>query len=201
MTQALPVAYYLNDLDGDVPHRGGNAMTPGGMASDIEARIADAHARGILEGRTVAQGEAEAAREAFAAAAEQKLKTERQRWTDEEGARLARLLQDAMSNLETRIAGRVGDVLKPVLAEEVRVRAVAQLSDTLHDLLAKGTYAAVAVSGPDDLLTRIRDRLGADGEAVVFTATEEVDVSVKADDTIIEARIGAWVRAIQGEDE
>lgn len=198
MTHALPVAFYLNDVDGDVARRG-----PAGLsfasASDIEARIADAHARGVLEGRAAAQVDTDAALARQTAQAEQKLKAERQKWCDEEGQRLGGQLTRSLEDLEQRMAAQIAQILRPFLAEEVRTRAMVQLSATLNDMLSKGDYAAISVSGPYDLIEAIKSRLKGDGEAIAFTEGEGPNVTITADETILEARIGAWTGAIQGD--
>lgn len=199
MTNTLPVAYYLSDVDGDSPRRGPNGLSPFGSASEIEARIADAHARGILEGQAAAQVASEAALSRQVADAAQSLKKERQRWSETEGARLSALMTDAMADLERRIADQVARCLKQVMDEGVRLRAIAQLSATLDELLRKGEYTAISITGPDDLLDVMRARLDGDYPRLTFIPAEGTDLVVSADETILETRIAAWSAAIHGE--
>jgi hypothetical protein len=200
MTNTLPVAYYLSDVDGDSPRRGPKGMSPFGSASDIEARIADAHARGVLEGHAAAQVENDAALARQIAEAAQALKKDRQRWSETEGTRLSGLMTDAMADLEQRIANQVARCLKQVLDDGIRQRAVAQLSVALDDLLRKGEYAAISISGPDDLLAAMQAKLDAHHPRLTFIPSDGTDLVVSADETILETRIAAWSAAIHGED-
>jgi hypothetical protein len=200
MTNTLPVAYYLNDVDGDTPRHGLRGLSPFGSASDIEARIADAHARGVLEGRAAAQIENDAALARQAAEAAQTLKKDRQRWSETEGARISSLMSDALAELEQRIADQVARCLQQILDDGMRQRAVAQLSTTLDELLRKGDYASISISGPADLLDAMRSKLDASHPRLTFAPSDSADLVITADETILETRIAAWSAAIHGED-
>lgn len=197
MTQALPVAFYLNDVDGEGGRRGALGLSL--STSELEARMADAHARGVLETSVAAQADLDAALARQSAQADQKLKSERQKWCDEEGNRIAGLVARSFEDLEQRLAAQVAQILKPFLAEEVRVRAISQLSTTLNDMLSKGDGAALSVSGPYDLLEAIKSRLTSDSDAVHFVHDDGPNVRLTANETILEARISAWTSAIQGD--
>lgn len=200
MTNTLPVAYYLNDVDGEPPRRGPRGMSAFGSTSDIEARIADAHARGVLEGQAAGQVETDAALARQAGDAARALKTERERWSEAEGARLSGLVMDALADLEQRIAEQVARCLKPVLTDGIRLRTVEQLSSTLNDLLRKGEYVAISISGPEDLLAAVKARLGAQHAGLTFAPSDSADLVVSADETILETRIAAWSAEIHGDD-
>lgn len=197
MTQALPVAFYLNDVDGETARRGIGGH-PGG-SSDVATRIADAHARGVLEARASAQVELDAAIARERAAQEQMVVAERQRWAAAEAGRLADLLAAGLGNVERRVAEQVARILKPMLAGHVRARAVDQLAMHLNDLLSKGESVSISISGPQDLVSVLQTRLPSDANGVVVTPSEAPDLIVTIDETILEARLGAWAQAI-GED-
>lgn len=195
---ALPVAYYLKELNGD-PSRRARGLAAVGDGSDLELQIADAHARGVLEGRASAQAEHEAVAAAQAASFEQRLASERQKWADEQGAHLAQQIATAFADLERRISDLVSEALKPVLSEQIRIRAVADLSRVLDGLLSKGDYAKVTVSGPADLLAAMKARLAGGHSGLSFVETEGADITVRADETILATRVGAWADVIAGE--
>jgi hypothetical protein len=195
---ALPVAFYLKDLSADASRRRGPGAIDAEGASDLDFRIREAHARGVLEGRAAVQAEQEAAAAAEAQAFAEKLAAERQAWAASEGERLGGLLAGAIADFERRISDLVSDALKPVLHAEVRARAIDALSRVLSDMLSKGTYARVVVTGPADLLARIEARLAAGYAGVSFVAGAGVDVTVNADETVLATEIGAWADAISG---
>lgn len=197
MTHALPVAYYLKDLSGDGTGRMGRGL-PGGPdgASEVEKRITDAHALGVLEGRAAAQVENDKALAAQAAQFERKLAAERQKWSADQGARLGEAVARTMQDLEQRLADQVARVLKPFLAERIQKKAAENLALCLNGMLSKGEYAKVTISGPGDLLSAVEAKLGT-FDGISFVTTEGADVIVSADETILETRIGAWAEAIE----
>ncbi len=201
MTTALPVAYYLSELSGEPPRRGAKELyaRDAEASSNIEMQIAEAHARGILEARAAAQVENDAALAKQAAAFDRKLAAERERWSAEQGAALGQMITTALADIEQGISEQVGRILMPLLGEEARKRAVMLLAQSLGGMLGKGDYAKVTISGPQDLLSAVEDRLGTAHAGVTFVAAEGCDLSVVADTTILETRIRAWADAIEGD--
>jgi len=129
---------------------------------------------------------------------EQSLATERARWAEEEGRRLAGLLGMRLDELEATIASQVTQILKPVFTEQVRKRAVAELASALESLMANGEFAKLTVSGPEDLLGMLSAQLNVKIGNVAFTPAPGCDLHLTVDQTVLETRIGAWVRAIEG---
>lgn len=197
MTAAFPVRHYLTEISGDVSRQLGEAARMGRNAgSDVEARLEEARVRGVQEGRAAAEAAHVAAFAAQKAAFEAKLAAEREQWAAAEGARLAELLTAGLLDIEQKISDRVGRILAPVVAAEVRRGAVASLAETLRGMVLKGTYARLNVSGPPDLVAALEAQLGDAREALRFDVSEGVDLVVNADDTVLETRIGAWVQAL-----
>ena len=194
---ALPVAFYLKELSGEPSRRRG--VPQGETASDIELQVSEAHARGILEARAEAQVELDVALAKQAAEFESRLAAEREAWVAEQGSRLAQLVAAQLEDIEQRISQRVSLVLQPFIGEEIRDKAVRELSEVLDGMLAKGDYAKISVSGPQDLVAAMETRLGGSHPGISFLPGEAVDVVVVADETILETRIGAWVAAIEGD--
>lgn len=198
---ALPVAFYLKELSGESSRRRGSSALGAEEASDLDFQIKEAHARGVAEGRAAANAEHAASADAQAALLQQTLASEREAWASEQGARLATLIGAAFEDLERRISDLVGGVLKPVLHDQLRVRAVEELSRSLNGLLSKGDYAKIGISGPADLLERIKEAIAVDHPGLSFVADAgAIDVTVNADETILATRIGTWADAITGSD-
>lgn len=197
---ALPVAFYLKELSGEAPRLRGSGAFGAEDAADLDFRIKEAHARGVAEGRAAALGEHEAATQANAAAFDQKLVSERQAWAAEQGDRLAAQISAGLETVERRISDLVSETLKPILREQIRVRAVEELSRSLALMLSKGEYAKIAVSGPADLVDRMKTAIAPDHAGLSFAEAAGVEVTVSADDTILATQIEAWVGALSGSD-
>jgi hypothetical protein len=199
MTSSLPVAFYLKELSGEPARRGGRQMALGGeSASDVEMQIGEAHARGILEARAEAQVELDVAITKQAAEFDKKLATERQRWAAEQGERLAELIASELEQIEQRVSDCVSRILQPLLAEQIRGRAVDELARSLGAMLSKGEFAKITISGPQDLLSAMEARLDGSQAGLSFEVADGVELSVSADDTILETRIGSWGETIKG---
>jgi hypothetical protein len=200
MTSTLPVGFYLRELSGEPARRGGRGLSAlgEGGASEIEARVSEAHAHGVLEGRAAAQAANDAALASQTAALEQRLATEREMWAGEQGSLLGELIAASFADIEQRVSQKIGQILRPLLEEKLRAKAVMDLAQSLDSLLAKGDYAKVAISGPKDLLAALEARLGGAHAGLSFIETDRVDVTVEADETVLETRIKAWMEVIGG---
>lgn len=201
MTAASPVRHYLTEISGDVGRQSSDGGRFGrGAGADAELRIEEARTRGMVDGRAAAEAEYAASLAAREALFEERLAAERQKWAADEGARLGELLASTLLDIERRISEQVGRILRPVFGEEVRRAAVSALALTLRDMVAKGAYARIAVSGPSDLLAALQAGLGDEQGGVSFVVSERADIVVNADDTVLETRIGAWAKFLEGGD-
>jgi hypothetical protein len=64
--------------------------------------------------------------------------------------------------------------------------------------LAKGEFAKLVVSGPEDLLAGLRQNFDGKVANVSFVPAAGCELRIAADETILETRIEAWAEAIQG---
>lgn len=197
---ALPVAYYLKELSGD-PGRRGRGLAGGDAASDAETQIAEAHARGILEGQAAAQVDHDKSVAAKAAYFEQRLNFERQKWTAEQSGRLGELFAAGLEDVERRIAHAVAEVLKPLLGARVRDRALDEMAAVLNEMISKGEYAKIAVTGPSDLVQALEQKISNSHEGLSFEEGPGVDIKVEADDTILESRLSTWIDTIERDEQ
>ncbi len=146
MTNTLPVAYYLNDVDGEPPRlRAAGDCLPLGIQT-ISKRALRTRTRGMLEAQAAARSRPmlalarQASRGRAGAQGGREQLGRRPRGTRPRDAR-RRDAHRPISSSASRIRWR--DALKPVLADGIRDRAVTQLSGTLNDLLRKGEYVAI----------------------------------------------------------
>ncbi|MGC5779433.1 hypothetical protein [Methylobacterium sp. NFXW15] len=172
---------------------------PAGPAETPEERaaaLAEAEARGLEQGLTQARAEAQAQHEAEREAFTMRLAEERARWCEGEAERLADGFSAALRALDADLTQRIGRLLVPVLNDALRRRALDEFSVALGRLLAEPGQAAIRVSGPEDLLDALRKRLGLQAEGVTFEPSAAPEVSVIADQTVLETRLAAWTRLL-----
>ncbi len=195
----LPVAARLVDF-GPLRRQGAidADLSPSARAAAHEAvdaaaaRVACAREEGIAIGKA----DMEHALAAQQAVFEGRLAEARAQWTEQEGDEIARRFEAAFARLRGDVRDSVASILAPFLEEAVRDRVVGDLTRVLDGLLAGEQGVVLQISGPEDLLNRLRHRMGKPGEALRFESTDAVEIKVVADKTVIETQIGAWLRQI-----
>jgi hypothetical protein len=164
---------------------------------DVTRRIDEAYARGADEARLAADAEFEQKLAQVLARAEQERSADRARWVGEQAEELATRIVAAVQGLETRIAESVGRVLAPFLTTELRNRNVEALAESIKTLLSGGR-PALRVSGPEDLLTALRERLGEGAIAIEWQPNGAGEVTVSSGDSLIETDIQSWTERLAG---
>jgi hypothetical protein len=201
----IPIAQYLNQFGRAQPTqiehspRDSLLLKPRVLATpvDVEARIEEALERGRQEG--LAAGRAEAA---AALALEQTDRDERESqrrlaWQANEYAQFAQKIESAMAAVEERLAQAVARILKPFLIEE-RVKLITDsLSENLSKILSQETPAVLKITGPEALLSMLRDKMSTSSVAVEYVAADGLDVTVEANQTIVKSQLQAWIDHIE----
>lgn len=189
---AIPLARFLVEfgIDGD-RHEDG---TRSEAASKV--KLAESHTRGYAEGRAAAETEFAARLDAQQQDFVQRLAAARREWSEAEGAVLSDALVGAVNELEARLAETTARILQPFLEAEIRRAAIAELVTAVEAILVRDKAARIEITGPDDLLAIVRDRLP-DSVPATFASGQAADIRVIIDQTVLETRLGAWVSAIR----
>ncbi|MBB3808361.1 hypothetical protein [Pseudochelatococcus contaminans] len=176
-------------------------ILPASAPVDIDALIKE-------EADKVRAEEAAKASAALAAAlaaernahAEQRLK-ERAEWVETEASRLAEQIATAMTDMEERLSQSVMTIFTPFLQSTIREQALGELRKLVLSLLGETDAARIDVSGPADLIDRIRDAVAAhapvSGRQIMFSASSSPDVRVVAGDTVCVTQLAAWNQRIE----
>jgi hypothetical protein len=159
---------------------------------DTTALIRAAETKARTEEREIARKNLEDALAAERARFEGEMTAQRASWAEQEGLQLAVQWAETFTALEGQVSDRVAKILRPFLAEAYREQAIASLTEALRSVLSSARTKVIKVSGPDDILSAIRDRLGSHGEAFEFVPSETVEIVAVADDTIIETQLQSW---------
>ena len=116
------------------------------------------------------------------------------------GAEAARLIDRRFAELEaqlveitTSVAARI---LGASLADDIRKRAVAQLTDTIRAALSDGEAVRVRVRGAPSLCETLEKSLGSHADQVEFQVSDRFDLTVDIDDSIFETRLSEWSAAM-----
>lgn len=200
---AVPAAQFLVDFGGNEPAavvagEDLSEVVPVAVDSSQNGEVEEAYTRGLEEGKTAAEEQLQAELDEQKAAFEQSVASLRDSWCHEQGAQLAEKMDMAVRDMEERITESVGHILGPFLVASVRKQAIVALRATLQELLATNPEVALEISGPEDLLESVRTSLSASVATVSFVASDACDVQVKAGASIVETRMAAWLKQIEG---
>ena len=133
-------------------------------SSTAAAKLDEAFARGVDDGRAAAEAEFEARLEEQRTEFDARLAAERQEWATSIGEELANRLLAAVKEFEGRVAETTARILKPFVAAEFHRQAIAELRASLDALLATDSGVSLEISGPEDVLEILAPApLGQDG--------------------------------------
>jgi hypothetical protein len=193
---AVPAARYLADFgaDGDVraSHAGGGAPIQNDSAT-AAAKVDEAFARGIDDGRAAAESEFEAKLEEQKAEFAAQLAAERQEWAAATGEELANRLLAAVQEFESRVADTTARILKPFLAAGLHRQAIEELQSSLDMLMANDSGVSLSISGPADVLETLRAQLAGKPASVSYTPSDDCDVRIVAGPAVLETRLKGWM--------
>ena len=127
---------------------------------------------------------------------ERQLEEERQRAIDNQADQLASAVIEQFSALGPDVAELLFERCRPVLARLARDQAVGELSDIVTTIIQ--TNLKVAASGPEELLSALRERLEGHAVEVVWTEASGADILIEAGDTIVETQLSEWLCALEG---
>jgi hypothetical protein len=201
----IPIAQYLNQFGRAEPtpadrvHRDSVLLRPRvlSMPADTEARVEEAYARGKMDGLELAHAESAAALSLEQTEREARENARRLAWQANEVAQFAEKIEGAMAAIEDRLAQTVSRILKPFLVEERVKHITDSLSENLSKILSRDTPALLKITGPEALLSVLREQLSAQSVAVEYVAAEGLDVTIEANQTIIKSQLQAWIDHIE----
>jgi flagellar biosynthesis/type III secretory pathway protein FliH len=201
----IPIAQYLNQFGRAEPtpadrvHRDSVLLRPRVLSvpADNEARVEEAYARGKMDGLEAARAEAAEAAAEEQADRQAREAARRLAWQTNEIAQFSEKIDSAMAEIENRLAQTVARILKPFLVEERVKNITAALSESLSRILSRDTPALLKITGPQALLSVLRDQLSSQAVAVEYVEAEGLDVTIEANQTIIKSQLQAWIDHIE----
>jgi hypothetical protein len=160
-------------------------------------RVAAAHARGLEEGRAAADADWQAKRDEQRAVHDKQLALERITWASREADKLAEQLSIGLRTLENTIGDTVAELLKPFLIGAVQQRAIAELMQAIETVLHKDEGVALEISGPEDIVQLLREKLSGKNIALSFVPGDGPEVRIVAGQTVMESQLQSWVSKIE----
>lgn len=159
--------------------------------------IEESRARGIEEGRAAMFEEMNTKLEEQRRFYEQQRDLERCTWAAREASQFAAQLAEGLEAIETAIAESTARILKPFLKAQVHRQAITDLCESLDTILKQDQGLTIDVTGPEDILQLLREKLSSRNATAVFTPGENVEVRVRVGQTILETQLGAWLAKLE----
>ena len=169
------------------------AQAPKAEAPQVNL-LEEAYRRGYAAG--LAEGNAGLAEERVRSAV--RLGEERAKWSDQQAVAIVNGFATACRELETNIASSVARILQPFLADAVRDKAIEALIEQISVLTGSSPVPVFRISGPGDLLERVREQLqAARRTGVEYQTSDALEIRVVADQTVIETQMQAWTARLK----
>jgi hypothetical protein len=159
--------------------------------------IEEARTRGVEEGRAAVLAEMHAKLDEMQRFYEQQRDLERCTWAAREAAQFAAQLAEGLDAIEAAIAESTANILKPFLKGEIHRQAITSLCAALDVIVKQDQALAIEVSGPEDILQLLRERLSSTNATAVFTPDDTVEVRVRVGQTILETQLAAWMAKLE----
>lgn len=155
-----------------------------------EVRLAEERAR--EEERESARKKLEDTLATERAQYEEEMKTQRMIWAEQEAEQLSLQVAAALSNLERVLSERVANILHPFISAALWHQTIAQFEDSLSALLTGSASHLIKITGPEDVLSTLKDKLGERGKVIEYLPNEGVEVTVICQDTSIQTQFASW---------
>jgi hypothetical protein len=172
--------------------RDSHAATQTSQLEDMALKLAEAHARGRIEGLA----EAEVRRAAEVAAAREQALTERLEKLQDENTEIEATIRSGLAQVEANIGAAVVRILTPFLAEQVVKRAADELCRNIARLLAGGSPDLITIRGPERILAPVRERLADLPANIEYVEDSGVEAIVEANSTRIATELRPWAELL-----
>ena len=200
----LPLAQFLQHFDAPEPVMeepeaeivAAFDIEPEPALPSLEEQLEVSRSAGLEEGRAAAQAEYELQLEQERQDFETRLASEKEAWMDSVAHQMVERLEKSLVDLQEATARSLVVILEPFLTQAVRDRAIGEAIAQIGRLMEADGHALLRVSGPSNLIERIRAAFPGRLSGVEFVTSEAADVTCLARDTVIETRLRDWLDAL-----
>lgn len=170
---------------------------PAEPAIDLEAERARARAEGEAAARAELTREHAAEREAVENRHAAELAALRAELESLAAQTVPQAVTARTAELADLVAGDVAQVLAPLIDDAISARILAELSGEIRAALELDNAGQITLTGPEGLMSALRDKIGADDGRLTIRHADHVDIEVEIDRTRFETRLAAWAKALQ----
>jgi DNA primase len=169
--------------------------------NEMSAKIAAAHALGVVRGREDVNIELASKLAELEARRRLELEAARKAWAEEEGSQLADLVVSTLADIETNISQSLQQVMSPFLEKTIPRAAMAEFQHILEDALQEDFKDPIFLSGPEDLMVELKARLASTKIEIITEASPGMDLRARTKNFSIVTRIKDWTDGIHGADQ
>lgn len=188
---------YFPDLDSDYADGDRLGARPAMPEIDIDAERRRAFAEGRAEATAELVFEHERQIADLQAAHAAELAALTQRLEAETANRLAERFADMADSLVVALGDQTARVLAPVMEDALLQRAVADMAQMIKQGLVAGEGCTLVVKGPTQLFEALKRQLGEDMPLFRHVETDDIDLAVEMDGTILVTRMAAWADTVR----
>ncbi len=163
--------------------------------AQVKAAFEDGYRQGHAEGRTEAEADSELLLTELGTRHSEQLAEEKQSWQRDCADVLMARLEGAAKSIERSIEGRVSELLRPWLVENLRARALQDLEKAISRALIEG--AKVHIEAPAEIVEHLRSHLPSEAFQIGYSESQTADIRAHIEDTEIEANISAWISELE----
>lgn len=165
---------------------------------ELAARIATAHALGMVKGGENARAEIAQELNELRASHKNELETARKIWVEEASDQSIRLIGKALADLEAGISQSLQQVLAPFIGKLIPLAAMAELEKILESALKDDFKGSLFLSGPEDLVAELKTRLEQREIDVIVEPLSGTELKARGGNFSITTRIKGWIDGING---
>lgn len=165
---------------------------------ELAARLATAHALGMVKGGENARAEISQELNELRASHKSELETARKIWVEEASEQSIRLIGKALADLEAGISQSMQQVLAPFIGKLIPLAAMDELEKILESALKDDFKGSLFLSGPEDLVAGLKSRLEQREINVIVEALPGTELKARGGNFSITTRIKGWIDGIHG---
>lgn len=165
---------------------------------DLEEIKSTAFAEGEEAGKREQLMVQEKELDALRAAHEEEMEAMRARYEDE----IATHLATAVTSMKQEIAGNVESaclrLFSTVMERELAITAATDISAQITREIQEGFAGTIRITGPDRMLQQIRDTLGHVENQVDYDVSDDIDIKVQLDNSVLMTRLAEFFQTTRG---
>lgn len=114
-------------------------------------------------------------------------------------SQLASSIETQVTNASEQITDEVGRVLTQLFSTELIERSLDLLKNLINQALTENSASKIRLEGPVNLTERVKEKLGSEYSNIEIVDSDNVDIKIEVDQTIIATKIADWQKLFGSE--